>query len=274
MEIFSSQTPWNSLLRKPWVGYSYSTIVICRKLAGVRPMPTSVINMTIKTRWSTIINWMMVGRGAGPRPRSISHNAIKTFSNIEQVIVVDLFSPTSMSFTLTPTISSSVGRVAGVEPISNSPITINSISWKSQQYTTFTLVRGWIVAGRRPISTSPFNINSCYPIARVRVAGLLWPRSTYINISSATKRGRVASHTWPTPKTSTITWWSVAGLKRPMSTTFTTSTMTWVRVAGLKRPMSMTLLPRRHFKTFFLGNFVSVVTTAGIRMDGITRPLS
>ena len=50
MEIFCMHTPWNSFLRKPWFGNVYSTMVICIKLSGVRPMTTSVIAITIKTR--------------------------------------------------------------------------------------------------------------------------------------------------------------------------------------------------------------------------------
>ena len=50
IEIFSIHTPWNKFLRKPWVGNVYSTMVICRKLADVIPMTTSVITITIKSR--------------------------------------------------------------------------------------------------------------------------------------------------------------------------------------------------------------------------------
>ena len=59
---------------------------------------------------------------------------------------------------------------------------------KSQQSTTFTLVRGGIVTDRIPISKSPFHINSCYPISRERLADILWPRAISINVSSAIKR--------------------------------------------------------------------------------------
>ena len=104
----------------------------------------------------------------------------------------------------------------------------------------FTLLMGIIVAGLRPIFTSPFNINSWSPIARVRVTGLLWPRSTFINTFSAITRGRFSGQTWLTPTTSAITWGRVTGLLRPMYKAFTTSTITLVRVAGLERPMSTT----------------------------------
>ena len=114
-----------------------------------------------------MITWMMGVEWAGPRPRSTSTNDITTFYNIEQGIVVDIFIPTSMYCIIISTISSSGGRVAGMGPISNSPIATNSISWKSQQSTTFTLIRWGIVAVQRPIFTSPFNTNSFFPIAIV-----------------------------------------------------------------------------------------------------------
>ena len=172
--------------------------------------------------------------------------------------MVDLFSPTSFSWNVTPTISSSRGRVDILGPISNSTITTNIISWKIQQSTTFALVRGGILACCIPISTSPFNMKLCSLVAKGTVAGLLWLRSTYINISSAINRHRLDCHTWPTSRTSVITWGIVAGIKRPMSTTFATSEITWGRVAGLNRPMSTTFLAREHFNTFFLGTLAVV----------------
>ena len=159
-------------------------------------------------------------------------------------------------------------------PISNSTITPNIISCKNQQFITFTLLRGEIVTGRKPISTSTFTMNYCSQIARGRVDGILWPRSTCINIPSAIKRGREAGHTWPTSTTSAITWGSVAGLKRPMSKTFMSSTITWRIVDGINRPMSTTLLTQKHFNIFFFRNVVVVFTTARIRMDGLTRHIS
>ena len=270
IDIFSMHTPWNIFLRKPSVSHVYSTMFICRNISGVIPRPTSDINRTIK-KWSMMITWMMGGRRFGPRPSSSYTNAINTFSKIEQGGVVDIFRPTSMSCTFTPTIYSWGGRLAGLVPISNSPITINSISWKSQKSTTFTLVRVGIVAGRRPKSTSPFNMNYFRPIARGRVAGILWPRSLSINISSVIKRDRVAGNTWPTSTISVITWGRVASILIPLSTTFTTSTVTWGTVAGLKRPMSATLLTRRHFDKLFFRTFNVVVMLAGGRMDDIMR---
>ena len=47
---FSMSNPCKILLRKPWVGNYQPTMFICSKLAGVRPKPTSVINITIKIR--------------------------------------------------------------------------------------------------------------------------------------------------------------------------------------------------------------------------------
>ena len=136
---------------------------------------------------------------------------------------------------------------------------------------TFTLDMGVIVAGLIPISNSYFNINYCYHIERGRVAGILWPRSNSINISSAITSGRLDGHTWPTSTTSVITWGRADGLLIHMSTNFMTSTITRGRVDGLKRPMYMTFLTQRHFNTFFFRNFIVVVTTRGGIMDGLTR---
>ena len=116
---------------------------------------------------------MMGGKRDCPRPISTSTNTITTLSNIEQGRVVDLFGPTSISCTVTPTIYYSGGILAGLGPILKYPITTNSIYMKSQQSTTFTLVMGEIVVGLRPISTSPFNKKYCLLIDRGIVAGLL-----------------------------------------------------------------------------------------------------
>ena len=121
-------------------------------------MSTYVITIS-KKWWYTKITWIMgVGR-VGLRHRSTSPNTINTFSNIEPVIVIYLFRPTSTSCTTTSTISSLEVRVAGLLPISNSPTNAKRISWKSQQSNTFTLLIGGIVAVLISISTSPFNIN-------------------------------------------------------------------------------------------------------------------
>ena len=221
-----------------------------------------------------MITWIMGGIRAGPKPRSTFPVAINTFYNIEQIIVVDLFSTNNMHCNITPTISSYGGKLAGLGTISNSPITTNSISWKSQQSTTFTLVWGVIVIDRIPISTSPFNINYCSPIARGSVAGLLWPRSTSTNISSTIKRIRVAGHNLPTSTTSFITWVRVAGLLIPVPKTFTNFPISWLTVAGIKRHMSINFLTQRYFNKFFFRTFLVVVTAAGRIMDGLTRPRS
>ena len=139
---------------------------------------------------------------------------------------------------------------------------------------TFTLVMGWIVASLRPIPTSPFNINYCSLIVRIRVTGILWPRSASIKISSMIRRGRVAGQTWPTSTTSVIGWVRVDGRLKPMSKTFTTSTITWVRVDGINIPISATLLAQRNFNNSLFRTFIVVVTAAGGRMAGITRMVS
>ena len=179
-----------------------------------------------------------------------------------------------MYYTVTPTISSLVARVAVLAHISNSPITTNNISLKSQQSTTFALVMGLIVAGLRPISTSPLNINYYYPITIGRVAGIFWTRSTYINRYSVITRGRVAGQNLPTSATSTVTWGRVAGLLRPMSKIFMAYTINWGRVSGINRPISATFISWRNFRTLFFRTFVVVVTKTGRRMAGLTRPRS
>ena len=105
MVILSLYTPWNSFLRKTWVVNDYSIMVIRRKLAGLRPMCTSVITITIKTWLSTNITLMMGGRRSVRIPVSIFTTTITTLSNIEQGRVADIFRPTSVYWSRTPTIS-------------------------------------------------------------------------------------------------------------------------------------------------------------------------
>ena len=200
-----------------------------------------------------MIIWMMVGIKDGPRPRSTSLNSIKTFSNLEQGRVVDIFCPTCMSCTVIPTISYLGGRVDGIGPISNSPITTNSVSWWSQQYITFALVMGKIVSSLILIYASLFNINSWSLIVRVILAGIWWPRSTSTNIFS------------------TIIRRIIAGIKIPKSTTYV---ITWVIVPSLNIPMSTTFLTQINCKTFFFRTSIVVVTIVRGRMDGLTRPIS
>ena len=49
MDIFYIHTPWNCFLRKPSVGNNLSAVVICRNLACVRLIITSIITITIKS---------------------------------------------------------------------------------------------------------------------------------------------------------------------------------------------------------------------------------
>ena len=94
---------------------------------------------------------MMGGRRASMIPDPLIPTP-STLSNIKQGRVLDIFRTTSMYCTISPTISSFVGRVAGLGPISKSTITNNSISCKIQQYNIFTLVEGGILAGKRPMN--------------------------------------------------------------------------------------------------------------------------
>ena len=190
------------------------------------------------------------------KPRSTSPIAIITLSNIEQERVVYIFRSTFISCTINPTISSLGGRVVVLGPISNSPITTNSISWRSQQLNMFTLVMRRIVAGQRNIFTSPFNTNSCSPITGGRVSVLLWIRFASCNISSAIMRGNIGWSKKTYAQDHLITWVRVDGIKIPIFTTFTTSAIDWVIVSGLKWPMSTTFLTQRRFKTFFYINFM------------------
>ena len=149
-------------------------------------------------------------------------------------------------------------RMACLGHISKYPITANSISWRSQKSRTFTLVMVEIVVVMIPISTSPFNINSCFLIVRGIVAGILWTRSTSINISSAIMRVTVTGQTWHTFITSAITWGRLGVPLRPMTMTFAASAINWVIVYGIKRPMSATFLSQRHLHIFIFRNFFTV----------------
>ena len=82
MYILSIHTPCNRFLSKHFVGNVYSTTVPCIKLDDAIPFFTSVITITIKTRWYNMITWMMGGRRADLRPRFISTNTINTFCHI------------------------------------------------------------------------------------------------------------------------------------------------------------------------------------------------
>ena len=227
-----------------------------------------------KTMWYTMINWIMGSRRDGPRPRSTSTNAITTLSNIEQGQVVDPFGPNYMSYIINPTISSLGEIVSGLGPLSNSLITVNSISWKRQQSTTFALVMGEILAGLRHIVTSHFNTNYFSLIDIERVTVILWPRSTSVNISPTITRGIVARKTWPTSTTSAITRGRVSGILMPTSTTFNTYSINWGKVSGINRPMYMTFLSQKHLHAFFFRTFITTVMTVGWRMAGFTIPRS
>ena len=216
-------------------------------------MYNSVIIITLKPLLSNKITWMMGGRRDGLIHRSTYTSTIKIFSNIKQGWVVDIFSPTSTSCTVTPTISYLGGRVAGLGPVSKSTITNNSISWKIHQYNTLALVMGGIVTVLRPIYTSTFNINSCFHIARGWFFGLLWPRFVYINIYSTITRVKVSVQDWPT---------------------YISSMITSGRLSSLKRPIGANCLIQRHFKTFFFRTFIVFVTTVEGIMDDLKIPRS
>ena len=75
-----------------------------------------------------MITLIMGGRRAGIIPITYSPDAINSFSDIEQVRVVDILRHTYVSCTITPTISSLGVRVVGLGHISNSPIATNIIA--------------------------------------------------------------------------------------------------------------------------------------------------
>ena len=127
----------------------------------------------------------------------------------------------------------------------------------SQKSTTVTWVMGGKVSGLRPIFTYPFNINYCSLVARERVGGLLWPRSTPTNITTMIPP--------------VITIGRVAGLKIPMSTT---SAITIRRVDGLKGPMPTDFISQRQSKNFLLLYYIVVVTAVGGIMASLIRPIS
>ena len=103
--VLSFHTPWNIFLRKPWLGSLYSTMVIWIKLVVLRPMSTSVMNITIKTQWSTNITWIMGERRDVLIPISNSPIIINILSEIVKGILNDILRPTYMSCIIIPTIS-------------------------------------------------------------------------------------------------------------------------------------------------------------------------
>ena len=129
MLILSLHTPWNRLLRENWEGNVYFTMVTWINLDGMIPMYTSVMTVTIKTILSTNITWTMVGRRDVLRPISNSTITINTFSNIEQGRLAYPLRNNSMSWTITPTIYSLGGIMAGLGHIYNYTIATNSFSY-------------------------------------------------------------------------------------------------------------------------------------------------
>ena len=110
-----------------------------------------------------------------------------------------------------------------------------------------------ILAGLRPISTSLFNLNYSSQILRERLAGLLLPRSISYNITNAI----------------------YSEIKREIVARMSTnSAITLGRVAGLNRPISTSFINQRHFKTFFFVNFIIIVTKLGEMVAGIMRLIS
>ena len=187
--------------------------------------------------------------------------------------MVDILGPTSMSCTITPTIYSLRIIVSGLGPLSKYPITANIISLKKSTIYHFHLGYGINSYWSEAYIHLSLQHQPLFTYCEKRVDGLLWTRSTSINISSVIMRGIVAGKTWPTSPTSVTNWYIVVGLLRPISTTFTTSTINWGRVAGIKRPISTTSLSRRHFHDFFFRTFIDVVTTTVRRMSGLTIPI-
>ena len=102
---------------------------------------------------------MMVGIGAGMRPIYTSPITINAFSVIVKRKLADILRPTPTSFNITPTISSLIFRC-------------------NQQSTMVTWDMGERVAGMGPISTSPITTNSLSFISRVKFAGFFRPIST------------------------------------------------------------------------------------------------
>ena len=95
---------------------------------------------------------------------------------IVKVILDDLLIPTSMSCTITPTIN----YLIFMKTIIN--MTINTRY--TQQYTTVNWVMGGGVAGLGPISNSPITTNSFSNVSRGKVSGIFRPRSMSVIINS------------------------------------------------------------------------------------------
>ena len=176
MWILSFYTSWNSSSSKPLVDNIYPTMIIWRKLAGMRPMSTSFMTTTIKTQLYTKHTWMMGGRVAGTISIPTYTITINTLSIVVKGSVDDLLRHNSTSCTIKPTITSLI--------FLNTIINMSIRTRYRQQSTMDTWVMGVRVASMGPISTSPITTNSFYYITRGKVDVIFRPGSKYVIINS------------------------------------------------------------------------------------------
>ena len=120
--------------------------------------------MNRKTQKYTNLAWVMGGRGAGLIPLYTSPITINTFYVIVKGRADDLLTPTSTYFIINPTITSYI--------VIKTIVNTTRINIYTQQSTMVTWVMGGRVAGMGPISTSPITINSFLYIASGIVDGI------------------------------------------------------------------------------------------------------
>ena len=175
----SSYTSCYSFLGEPWVDNIYSTIVIWRKLAGLRPMSTFLVNINIKPPKYNKITCIMGGRGYVMRNISSSPITINTFYGVVKGIVDDILRPNSTSSIITPTTTYYI--------VTKTIIRTTRIYRCTQQSTMSTFVMWGRDAGMGTIYTYTITTRSFLHILRERMAGVFRPIYTsYTIITSIT----------------------------------------------------------------------------------------
>ena len=147
----------------------------------------------------------MAGRVHGLIPITTSTITTKTFSTIVKARVDSILRPKFTSFIITITFVSFITTKFFVNR------TRNYI--QTQQSTTTTWIMGGRVAAMIPIYTYPITINNLSTIVKVRVAGLLRPKSksyvVTIYITPLITTNTFVKRTWSnraTRQSNTLTW--------------------------------------------------------------------
>ena len=106
LNTFSLLTPSTSIFREPWLGIVLSTVVMGKKVGGMRPMYTSIITINIEIQQSTNLIWIMGRKMAYLRHIYTSFIIINTFYIIVKGIVYSLLIPKFISIMIITTIPS------------------------------------------------------------------------------------------------------------------------------------------------------------------------